>query len=109
MASLPTGTLTILFTDIEGSTRLLQRLGAGTYARVLGEHHRLLRSVIAACDGLEITTEGDSFFAVFPRAADAVAAAVTAQRDLAEVEWPKEAQVSVRDPAGHHLDLGRAA
>jgi predicted ATPase/class 3 adenylate cyclase len=96
MASLPTGTLTILFTDIEGSTRLLQKLGAPEYARVLGEHHRLLRSVIAACDGVEIKTEGDSFFAVFPRATDAITAAVTAQRDLAEVDWPSDAQVSVR-------------
>ena len=89
MASLPTGTLTILFTDIEGSTGLLQRLGGGLYARVLGEHHRLLRSVIAACDGFEIKTKGDSSFAVLPRAADAAAAAVIAQRDLAEVDWPK--------------------
>ena len=96
MASLPTGTLTILFTDIEGSTRLLQRLGATVYAGVLGEHHRLLRSVIASCAGVEIKTEGDSFFAVFPRAGDAVTAAVTAQRELAQIEWPHDTQVNVR-------------
>ncbi len=96
MASLPTGTLTILMTDIEGSTRLLQRLGSPVYARVLGEHHRLLRSVIAANAGVEVKTEGDSFFAVFPRAPDAIQAAVSAQRRLAQVEWPNEADVSVR-------------
>lgn len=98
--TLPTGTLTILFTDIEGSTRLLQDLGRGDYARLLSEHHRLVRSAIAACDGVEIKTEGDSFFAVFPRATDAITAAVQLQRALSAHEWPAGSAVAVR--AGVH-------
>ncbi len=80
---LPRGTVTFLFTDIEGSTRLLHELGAERYAEVLGEHQRILRSVFDAHGGREVDTQGDSFFAAFPRAKDAVAAAVDAQRQLA--------------------------
>ncbi len=96
MADLPTGRLTLLFTDIEGSTRLLQRLGDRDYGRMLAEHHRVLRRAIAACDGIEVKTEGDSFFAVFREPTKAVGAAVEAQRALASTAWPQEAEVAVR-------------
>jgi class 3 adenylate cyclase len=79
---LPTGTVTFLFTDIEGSTRLLERLGDG-YAEVLAAHHRVLRDVWARYEGVEVDTPGDAFFVAFARASDAVAAATDAQRALA--------------------------
>ena len=79
---LPTGTVTIQFTDIEGSARLLQRLRVADYGDVLAQHHRLIRAAVAAATGVEIKTEGDSFFVVFRSAADAVRAAAQAQRDL---------------------------
>jgi hypothetical protein len=79
---LPTGTVTFLFTDIEGSTRLLQELGDG-YAEVLAEHRRVLRDAWRPHDGVEVDTQGDSFFVAFARASDAVAAAVDAQGALA--------------------------
>ena len=88
MAELPRGTVTFLFSDIEGSTRLLTRL-RGRYAEVLGEHHRLLRAAFAEHDGREVHTEGDAFFVAFARASDAVAAAVEAQRTLASQRWPR--------------------
>ena len=83
MHDLPTGTVTFLFTDIEGSTALLKQLGRDRYDEVLAEHGRLLPAAIAAHDGRVVDTQGDSFFAAFRTAADAVAAAVDAQRDLA--------------------------
>jgi predicted ATPase/class 3 adenylate cyclase/Tfp pilus assembly protein PilF len=86
---LPTGTVTFLFTDIEGSTRLLQRLGDG-YAEVLAEHHRVLRDVWVRHEGVEVDTQGDAFFVAFARASRAVAAAADAQRALVD------AQVRVR-------------
>ncbi len=92
---LPTGTVTFLFTDIEGSTRLLKRLGA-RYADVLEEHHRLLRRVFAEFDGREVDTQGDALFVAFPRAKDAVAGAVAAQQALAAHAWPDEVDVRVR-------------
>ncbi len=95
MAELPSGTVTFLFTDIEGSTQLLHRLG-GRYEEVLAEHERILRSAIDAHGGRVVDTQGDSFFAAFPRAKDAVAAAVDAQRDLAAHAWPEDAAVAVR-------------
>jgi predicted ATPase/class 3 adenylate cyclase len=79
---LPTGTVTFLFTDIEGSTRLLDELGGG-YAEVLAEHNRVVRAAIAEHDGVEVDTAGDSFFVAFERAPDAVAAALAAQEALA--------------------------
>src|SRR5437870_4353280 len=91
----PTGTVTFLFSDIEGSTRLLQRLGA-LYGEALAQHQRLLREAFAEHGGHEIDTQGDSFFAAFRRAKDAVAAAVDAQRALAAYEWPHRAEVRVR-------------
>jgi predicted ATPase/class 3 adenylate cyclase len=96
MPDLPTGTLTLLFTDIEGSTRLLQRLGGARYGSVLGVHHRILRGAISGWNGVEVKTEGDSFFAVFPQIADAVTAAVEAQRALAAERWPDDGAINVR-------------
>ena len=79
---LPTGTVTFLFTDIEGSTRLLAELGDG-YADVLAEHQRVLREAWRRHDGVEVDTQGDAFFVAFARASDAVAAAADAQAGLA--------------------------
>jgi predicted ATPase/class 3 adenylate cyclase len=92
---LPTGIVTFLFTDIEGSTRLLQFLG-DTYAEVLGQHNHIMRSHIQAWDGYVIDTQGDAFFAVFSHPADAVAAAVAIQRSLAAQQWPEQVSVQVR-------------
>src|SRR5712691_7541212 len=86
MAELPTGTVTFLFTDIEGSTRLLQELG-DRYAAVLDEHAAIVRGGIAGGGGVEVGTEGDSFFAAFPSPVGAVDAAVAAQRGLAAHHW----------------------
>ena len=80
---LPTGTVTFLFTDIEGSTRLLRELG-DEYAEVLAEHHRLLRDAWQRYGGVEVDTQGDAFFVAFARASDAVAAAADAQGALAD-------------------------
>ena len=95
MAELPSGTVTLLFTDIESSTRLLERLGAG-YVEVLREHRRLLRATFAQFDGHEVGTEGDSFFVAFARASDAVAAAAQGQRALAAHRWPDGVVLRVR-------------
>ena len=89
------GTRTFLFSDIEGSTNLLQDLGDG-YPLVLAHHHRLLRETWATHRGVEVGTEGDSFFVVFERAADAVAAARDAQVALAAYEWPHDQNVRIR-------------
>ena len=95
MAELPTGTVTFLFTDIEGSTRLLRRLGEA-YAPLQDEHASIMRGAIAQGDGVEIRTEGDAFFAVFPTPGGAVRAAVAAQRGLASHPWPDGSEVRVR-------------
>jgi class 3 adenylate cyclase len=95
MRDLPRGTVTFLFTDVEGSTRLLKKLRDG-YADVLAKHQRILRDAFQAAGGQEIDTQGDSFFVAFPRAKDAVTAAVAAQRGLAAHRWPKNAAVRVR-------------
>jgi predicted ATPase len=79
---LPTGTVTFLFTDIEGSTTLLRDLGATAYAELLGEHHGLLREACAAHQGFEVDTQGDAFFMAFSTAGDALAAAADAQQAL---------------------------
>jgi predicted ATPase/class 3 adenylate cyclase len=80
---LPSGTVTFLFTDIEGSTRLLQELGAG-YADLLEAHERVVRYALSGNDGVEVDTQGDAFFAAFASARDAVAAAEEIQRGLSE-------------------------
>ena len=71
-------TLTLLFTDIEGSTRILDQLGE-RYADLISEHHRVMREAIAASGGREVDTAGDSFFSVFSRTADAIECARRAQ------------------------------
>jgi predicted ATPase/class 3 adenylate cyclase len=101
---LPTGTVTFLFTDIEGSTRLLSALG-DAYPPLLAAHADILRAAIGAHSGTEVNTEGDAFFAVFPSALDAVGAAVEAQRGLADTAWPNKATVKVR--MGLHSGEGR--
>ncbi len=93
--TLPGGTVTFLFTDIEGSTRLLQELG-DAYAQVVADHRRLLRDVFQAAGGSEVDTQGDAFFYSFPRARDGVRAAVDGQRALAGHEWPGGKEVLVR-------------
>jgi class 3 adenylate cyclase len=93
--ALPGGTVTFLFTDIEGSTRLLQELG-DDYGQVVADHRLLLRDVFQAAAGTEVDTQGDAFFYSFPRARDAVGAAVAGQRALASHEWPRGADVRVR-------------
>jgi predicted ATPase/class 3 adenylate cyclase len=95
MAELPSGTVTFLFSDVEGSTRLLSWL-RGRYAEVLAEHRRLLRAAFEEHDGREVHTEGDAFFVAFARASDAIAAAVSAQRSLASQRWPEGVEVRVR-------------
>ena len=92
---LPTGTITLLFTDIEGSTRLLQQLG-NRYESVLADCRRLLRRAFKAHHGQEVDTQGDSFFVAFARATDALSAAVEAQRALALHTWPEGVVVRVR-------------
>jgi predicted ATPase/class 3 adenylate cyclase len=80
---LPTGTLTFLFTDVEGSTRALTELGGDAYAAALDEHNRVIRAAVAAHNGVEVDTQGDAFFCVFSSAREAVACAETAQEGLA--------------------------
>ena len=96
MAELPSGTVTTLFTDIEGSTRLLQHIGTDAYREELELHRRLLRDAFAGHGGHEVELQGDSFHVAFARATDAVAAAAELQRALAEVEWPYGAPIRVR-------------
>ncbi len=95
MPELPSGTVTFLFTDIEGSTRLLQQL-RGRYAPLLADHHRLLRAAFEEWGGYELQSQGDAFVVAFPRARDATLAAVAAQRALAEHAWPDGLEFRVR-------------
>jgi predicted ATPase/class 3 adenylate cyclase len=101
--NLPTGTVTFLFTDIEGSTRLLQRAGGNSRA-IIEAHNELVRKAIEDTGGIAIRTEGDSFFAVFAAAPAAVAAAVEAQRALADHEFAGGEKVQVR--MGLHTGIG---
>jgi predicted ATPase/class 3 adenylate cyclase len=95
MEELPTGTVTLLFTDIEGSTRLLQRAG-DDYASLLEEHRRLLRAAFSAHNGVEVDAEGDAFFVGFASAQGAVEAAADAQQALARHPWPNDNEIRVR-------------
>jgi class 3 adenylate cyclase len=95
MSNLPTGTVTLLFADIEGSTRLLQQVG-DYYADVLAECRQLLRAVFHQWNGNEVDTQGDSFFVVFARATDSIAAAAAMQRAIAAHAWQHGVTVSVR-------------
>jgi predicted ATPase/class 3 adenylate cyclase len=92
---LPGGTVTFLFTDIEGSTKLLKRL-RDLYSTLLDEHREILRGAFAKWNGHEVDSRGEEFFVAFPRATDAVAAAVNAQRGLAGHSWPEGEDVRVR-------------
>jgi class 3 adenylate cyclase len=92
---LPSGTVTFVFSDVEGSTGLLKRLGE-RYADVIADHRRLVRGCFGARGGVEIDTQGDAFFYAFARARDAVAAAVEVQRAHAEHLWPGGESVRVR-------------
>jgi class 3 adenylate cyclase len=95
MPALPSGTVTFVFTDIEGSTELLKQLGE-RYREVLAEHRRIIRTTFGAGTGIEIDMQGDAFFFAFPRARDAVGAAVDVQRAHASTEWPADSVVRVR-------------
>jgi class 3 adenylate cyclase len=95
MTTLPSGTVTFVFSDVEGSTGLLKRLGEG-YGDLIREHRRIVRETYGARGGVEIDAQGDAFFFAFPRARDAVEAVVAAQRAHAEHEWPEGEQVRVR-------------
>jgi predicted ATPase/class 3 adenylate cyclase len=92
---LPAGTVTFLFTDIEGSTRLLQQLGV-RYEAALEDHRRVVREAVAAHAGCEVSTEGDAFFIAFASATQAAAAAASAQKALAAFPWPEGGSLKVR-------------
>src|SRR5215470_12699438 len=119
MGELPTGTVTMLFSDIEGSTALLTGLG-DRYGEALSAQRALLRAAFSACGGREMGTEGDSFFVVFGSARDAVRCCVAAQRSLSAHDWPGGVAVRVRmglhsgEPTRHEdgyigVDVHRAA
>jgi len=119
MGELPTGTVTMLFSDVEGSTALLSRLG-DRYGDALSAQRAILRTAFAESGGYEMGTEGDSFFVVFPSAAGAVWSCVAAQLGLAGYDWPGGVSLRVRmglhsgEPARHEdgyigLDVHRAA
>jgi class 3 adenylate cyclase len=95
-SGLPMGLLTFLFTDIEGSTRLVQKIGTDQYGDLQAQHSHLLREAVAEHGGREFGTEGDAHFFVFLGAASAVRAAVQAQRRLGAYQWPPEAAIRVR-------------
>lgn len=95
MTALPSGTVTFVFSDVEGSTGLLKRLGE-RYGELIAAHRHIVREAFGAHGGVEIDMQGDSFFFAFARARDAVAAAVAAQRVHAEEAWPKGEDVLVR-------------
>lgn len=101
---LPEGTVTFMFTDIEGSTRLLQQLGDG-YAPLLRRHNQILRAAISSAGGTEASIEGDAFFAIFESAPAAVRCAVAVQRSLSSEDRPPENAVRVR--IGLHTGEGR--
>jgi predicted ATPase/class 3 adenylate cyclase/DNA-binding CsgD family transcriptional regulator len=109
VSGLPGGAVTFLFTDIEGSTRLVKVL-RGRYPQVLAEHRRLVRAAVAGQAGCEVDTQGDGFFAVFAGAKQAVLCALEIQRALAAHEWPDGAPVRVRIGihTGHAVRAGGA-
>jgi class 3 adenylate cyclase len=93
--TLPAGTVTFVFSDIEGSTELLKRLGDG-YGELLSQHRRIVRETFGEHGGVEIDSQGDAFFFAFARARDAATAAVAAQRAHADHDWPGGEIVRVR-------------
>jgi predicted ATPase/class 3 adenylate cyclase len=92
----PLGRVTFLFTDIEGSTHLLERLGESAYGSLLAKHHRLLREAFHARGGYEVDTQGDAFFVAFATPENGAGASADAQRALARSAWPEGAEVRVR-------------
>jgi DNA-binding NarL/FixJ family response regulator/class 3 adenylate cyclase len=119
MPNLPHGTVTLVFTDVEGSTQLVQQLG-DSYAHVLDAHRRLFHEAVDAADGVIVDHRGDEFFVVFSDAGAAVDAVVSAQRAFAAHEWPSGVQFrvrigmhtgepNVRDGTYFGLDVHRAA
>jgi class 3 adenylate cyclase len=88
LGELPSGTVTMLFSDIEGLTALVHRLGGERYGEALSAQRALIRAAIGACHGREMGTEGDSFCVVFVSAADAVSCCLAAQQALARQDWP---------------------
>ena len=95
VSSLPSGTVTFLFSDIEGSTRLTRELRDG-WGALLADHRSLLREAFGEHGGREVDMQGDAFFFAFPRARDAVEAAVAGQRALGEHDWPDDVEVRIR-------------
>jgi class 3 adenylate cyclase len=107
LSALPMGTVTFFFTDIEGSTHLLQELGASRYAMLQAEYRQLLRAAMTAHGGHEVDSQGDSSFMVFAIASSAVAAAVAAQRAMAAHPWP--AGTMMRTRMGIHSGTAQVA
>src|ERR671923_2368962 len=95
MPELPHGTVTLVFTDVEGSTQLVQQLG-DRYAQVLDDHRRLLRDAVAQSDGHVVDHRGDEFFVVFDDATNAADAVCAAQLAFAKHEWPRGVELRVR-------------
>ncbi|HEX6702604.1 MAG TPA: response regulator [Gaiellaceae bacterium] len=119
MSALPTGTVTLLFSDIESSTGLVQKLGEA-YSQVLSDHRRLVREAVAGAGGTEVDCRADEFFIAFVDAESAVAGALAAQRALSTADWPEGAPVRVRmgmhtghpvfaDDTYYGIDVHRAA
>lgn len=107
MSELPTGTATLLFTDVEGSTGLIRQVG-DRYGEILDDHRRLLRAVAAGHGGQEVDTSGDGSFIAFASARDGVAAAVAAQRAVAGHNWPGNAVVRRVAAGGSAFDPSRS-
>lgn len=95
MSEMPTGAVTFLFTDIEGSTRLVKQL-RDRYAAVLADHQKILRGAFEAHGGYEVDTQGDSFFVAFASARNALLTAVDGQRALLSHQWPDGVEIRVR-------------
>jgi class 3 adenylate cyclase len=109
MAELPGGTVTLVFTDIEGSTRLLASLGS-RYEAVLADHRRTPRAAFSSHAGIEVDTQGDALFYAFARAQDAVAGAVEAQQVLSSHDFGEGVELRVRmeNRMGMSLAAGEA-
>jgi predicted ATPase/class 3 adenylate cyclase len=101
---LPSGTVTFLFTDVEGSTKLLHSLGAEAYADALAEHRGIVRKAVAAYDGVEVDTQGDAFFVAFPTAPGALAAAEEVRSGLAD--GPIRVRIGLHTGTPHLTDEG---
>jgi predicted ATPase/class 3 adenylate cyclase len=101
---LPSGTVTFLFTDVEGSTKLLHEVGAEQYAQALAEHRRIVRDAVAAHGGVEVDTQGDAFFVAFPTAPGALAAAGAALEDLSR--GPIQVRMGIHTGTPHVAEEG---